>query len=264
MRTHGTPTTLAGLILLCAANAAPVALAGFRRGNFSLPNSLLGPTSAIIEAFKLNTPGNSGFTCSRNGLPCGVDAEGGGGDGAEGKDDDDDDAVGITRVTEGGLSQEEFTDDEGVEHTVISGEVFNTESSSFSDSSFSDPDPDSDSDSDSDSDDNHEDNSHAADRSHTCTRNGVPCGKFRDGSQRQLKVDRTSGCTRNGIPFAASPGALPNDDGAAFKLNRSNDSQKTCIRNGVPCDSYGEGSGPGNEYRVTTGGNAQRDMVRVG
>jgi len=56
------------------------------------------------------------------------------------------------------------------------------------------------------------------------------------------------------------------DEKESFTINKSNDSQKTCTKNGVPCDEYDKLKEDGelpdeNEYRVTNGGNGGREML---
>ncbi|KAF8429089.1 hypothetical protein EV426DRAFT_672912 [Tirmania nivea] len=258
MHAHTAGLSLATVLLGLAAtaSAAPIALPGFA-GTFNLPvpgrqNSLFpgGVAGAFADAFKSTNLGNSEFTCSRNGLPCGAAPD-------EADTDADD---GTTRVTKGGLSRDEFTDAAGVGHTVVSGEIYNSESASFADAAFSDEDA-----LDADADDvQFAQEFQAADRSHTCTRNGVPCGQFVDGTQQELKIERTASCTRNGVPCADYVDGR--DDAESFTINKSNDSQKSCTRNGMPCDEYERLKEKGElpeetEFRVTSGGNAGKEML---
>ncbi|KAF8454802.1 hypothetical protein BGX38DRAFT_1171659, partial [Terfezia claveryi] len=267
MRAHPTTSLSLATVLLGAVHAAPIALPGFG-GNFNLPvpgqnrnpGSLLqsGVAGAFADAFKTTNLGNSEFTCSRNGRPCGASAADLEPDTAGSIDDEDD--AGIARISKGGLDRDEFIDVAGIEHTVISGEIYNNESASFTDAAFSDED-----DVEVDDDDVQSvQNFQAADRSYTCTRNGVPCGQFVDGSQQELKIERTASCTRNGVP--CSEFVEGKDEAESFTINKSNDSQKTCTRNGVPCDEYERLKEKGelpddNEYRITNGGNGGREML---
>lgn len=248
-------------LLAAAVNAIPLPqpLAG---RNSLFPTGVAG---SFAETFKKTNLGNSEYTCSRNGLPCrdlnndededDFDSFEPGSD----SDDDEDEDDGITRFSSGSLQREEFTDENGVDKIVISGNIYNSESSQYTDAAFSD---EVEYDSDEEMDEDEEEASsieefQSVDSTQTCTRNGFPCGQFPEGSQRELNIERTSSCTRNGIPCEEF--VEGQDEEERFTINKSNDSYKTCTRNGMPCDEYerlaaaGELPETENEYQVSTG-----------
>ncbi|KAF8455019.1 hypothetical protein BDZ91DRAFT_801482 [Kalaharituber pfeilii] len=230
-----------------------------------------GAAGAFVGAFKSTHLGNSEFTCSKNGRPCKSADEGHEDDDgydSNGYDSDDDEEVdGVSRVSVGGLDRDEYVDETGVERIVISGEIYNKESSHYADAAYSDEYED----------DFLEEDAAAAggaqvaeeqqsfDSRQTCTKNGFPCGAFPEGSQKELNIERTSSCTRNGIPCEEYVDGQ--DDDQTFTLNKSNDSYKNCTRNGMPCEEYERLAAAGklpeaeSQYQVSNGGNAPPGMM---
>lgn len=214
-----------------------------------------GAAGALVEAFKTSQLGNSQFSCSRNGLPCNAVSQ------ADFDEDDEDEEGevddGVTRFSTGTLDREEFVDEDGTERIVISGEIYNEESSDFADAAFGE-----------ETDIDDEDSVRqfkASDRSAVCTKNGFPCGAFPEGSQRELNIERTSSCTRNGIPCEEFVEGA--DEDATFTLRKNNDSYKTCTRNNMPCEEYDRLMAEGlipvtqNDYHISTGsGNAKSEV----
>ena len=206
-----------------------------------------GAAGALVDAFKTSQLGNSQFSCSRNGLPCNAVSQ---------ADDDEDVDDGVTRFSAGGLDREEFIDEDDTERIVISGEIYNEESSDFVDVAFDEEDDTGDED--------FVQQFKASDHSATCTKNGFPCGAFPEGSQRELNIERTSGCTRNGVPCEEFVEGASED--ASFTLRKNNDSYKTCTRNNMPCEEYDRLMAEGlipvtqNDYHISTGsGNARSE-----
>ena len=235
----------AGLLVALLATQS-LAAPAFRGSLF--PN---GAATTFIDAFKATNRGNAEFTCSKNGLPCDAIAAD-----EEGLDDDD----GVTRISVGGLSANDFVDEDGVQKSVISGEVYNQENSHFADAAFSDDFVDDVEFGEFEEVEEEEtvDQGHSSDSRHTCTKNGFPCGQFPEGSQRELNVERTSSCTRNGIPCEEFVDSQDADE--SFTVNKSNDSYKTCTRNGMPCEEWERLAAAGqlpdsdNSYTITNGG----------
>ena len=235
------------------ANAAPIPNPGWGpNGSGRLFPG--GAAGALVEAFKTSQLGNSQFSCSRNGLPCNAVSQADIGEDGEEESGDND---GVTRLSTGTLDREEFVDEDGTEKIVISGEIYNEESSDFADVAFGEE-------ADIDDEDSMQE-FRSSDRSAVCTKNGFPCWAFPEGSQRELNIERTSSCTRNGIPCEEF---VEEEDGdATFTLRKNNDSYKTCTRNNMPCEEYdrllAEGLIPvtQNDYHISTGSENARSEV---